>query len=387
MVAKREATYMQKPVYLDCNATTPLDPMVAEIVMRYLAEDFGNAGSRTHAYGNDAKRAVETARRQVAALVAADADEVLFTSGATEANNLALLGLSEHARKVGKLHIISTAIEHKAVLEPLHALADRGFRVSLLPPNAEGWVDPQQLQNELTDETVLVSVMQVNNETGVRQPIAEIVEVLRNHSAYLHVDAAQGFGKDIATLSLGRIDMISASAHKIYGPKGIGALVVRKRGPERPPLTPLMFGGGQERGLRPGTHAVPLIAGFGLASELAAKNQAARRATCEHFRDELLAGLAPLQPAYNGDLTKTLFNTVNLSFGSIDSEALMLHLKELVAISNGSACTSSTYKPSHVLAAMGLPRNRIQSAVRLSWCHMTRPPDWTEVVARVRQLL
>jgi cysteine desulfurase len=374
-------------VYLDCNATTPLEPAVAEIVQRYLVDDFGNAGSRTHGYGNDAKRAVEVARRQVAALVAADSDEVVFTSGATEANNLALLGLADYAKKAGKLHIISSAIEHKAVLEPLQVFAERGFRVSLLPPNSGGWIDPKELQTELTDETVLVSVMQVNNETGVRQPIAEIVEVLENHGAYLHVDAAQGFGKDNAALTHKRIDMISASAHKIYGPKGIGALVLRKRGTERPPLTSLMFGGGQERGLRPGTHAVPLIAGFGLAAELATKNRSARRAACERFRDGLLSGLAPLQPAYNGDLTRTLYNTVNLSLGGLDSEALMLQLKELVAISNGSACTSSSYRPSHVLAAMGLPSDRIQSAVRLSWCHMTQPPDWSEVVKRVKQLL
>ncbi|HEV2801095.1 MAG TPA: cysteine desulfurase DndA [Pyrinomonadaceae bacterium] len=374
-------------VYLDCNATTPLEPAVREEVFKYLSVEYGNAGSRTHDYGARANSAVQRARNQVAHIVDAQHDEVIFTSGATEANNLALLGLSPHGTKTGRRHIISTSIEHKAVLEPLEYLTNNGFEVTLLPPTSGGWVHPESVKSAVRSDTLLVSVMHVNNETGVVQPVTEIAEILKDHTAYFHVDAAQGFGKDLPTLKNGRIDLISVSGHKIYGPKGIGALIARRRGVSRIPLTPLFFGGGQERGLRPGTLAVPLIVGLGLAAEIAVKNSKKRRVACEHFRDHVLAAIKPLNPIINGDPNRTLPHVINFSLAGLDSEALMLALKETIAFSNGSACTSHSYQPSHVLKSMGLDNSVISGAVRMSWCHMTEEPDWADVARTIERLV
>ncbi|MEQ1858876.1 MAG: cysteine desulfurase DndA [Chthoniobacteraceae bacterium] len=374
------------PVYLDCNATTPLEPEVQREMLRFFEEEFGNAGSRTHEYGARAKQAVQNARDQVAAVVAAQREEVLFTSGATESNNIAILGLAEFAERSGRRHIISTQIEHKAVIEPLEELARRGFDVEFLPPNAGGWMEPEKVRAALRPDTLLVSVMHANNETGVVQPVEEIAAVLTGHAAYFHVDAAQTFGKLIEPLRNSRVDLISASAHKIYGPKGVGALIARRRGFERPPLKPLCFGGGQERGLRPGTLPVPLIVALGVAAELALKHHAKRDQQCRSFRDELEAALLPLGPQIHGDTQRTLPHVINLSFAGLDSEAVMVALKGEVAISNGSACTSASYKPSHVLKAMGLADAEIMGALRISWCHMTPKPDWQQV-ARLLQSL
>jgi cysteine desulfurase len=228
--------------------------------------------------------------------------------------------------------------------------------------------------------------MHVNNETGVMQPVTEIADVLADHPAYFHVDAAQGFGKDIKTLQNRRIDFISISGHKIYGPKGIGALITRRRGYNRSPLSPLIFGGGQERGLRPGTLPVPLIVGLGLAAELALKNHSKREKACLAFRDRALKALTPLSPLLNGEQLRVLPHVLNLSFPGLDSEAVMVALKDMVAISNGSACTSHSYQPSHVLKAMGLSVERIEGAIRMSWCHMTEEPDWRGVVKIIKSL-
>ncbi|HEY0077871.1 MAG TPA: cysteine desulfurase DndA [Pyrinomonadaceae bacterium] len=374
------------PIYLDCNATSPIEPKVGEEVIRYLKIEFGNAGSRTHEYGARANQAVQRARDQVAEVVSASREEVVFTSGATESNNLVVLGLAEFGEKTGHKHIVSTAIEHKAVLEPLEALSKRGFEVTLLPPTSEGWVDPDSVSNALRDDTLLVSIMHANNETGVVQPLTEIADGLASHSAYFHVDAAQGFGKDIKTLQNPRIDFISVSGHKIYGPKGIGALITRRRGYKRAPLSPLLFGGGQERGLRPGTLPVPLIVGLGLAAELALKNHSKREKACRALRDRALKALSPLSPLINGEEARTLPHVLNLSFPGLDSEAVMVALKDLVAVSNGSACTSHSYQPSHVLKAMGLSTERIEGAIRISWCHMTEEIDWSGVAKIVKSL-
>ena len=252
------------PIYLDCNATTPIDPAVLEKMYRVWSEEPGNAGSRTHGYGLRAKKLVQRAREQVASVVKGGPDEVLFTSGATESNNLAILGLTPYGIRTGRRHIVSTAIEHKAVLEPLEELEKRDFTVTLVPPSSSGAVTAESVMYALRPDTLLVSIMHVNNETGIRQPIDEIAALLRSHDAYFHVDAAQGFGKELDTLQEDRIDLISISSHKIFGPVGVGCLFARRRGFTRAPLEPIAFGGGQERGLRHGTLPVPLIVGFGL---------------------------------------------------------------------------------------------------------------------------
>lgn len=375
------------PVYLDCNATTPIEPRVAEAVIRYMQHDFGNAGSRTHEYGSVAKVAVSHARAQVAAVVDASPEEVTFTSGATESNNLAILGMAKHAEGIAKRHLITTAIEHKAVLEPLEHLASRGFEITYLSPNSGGWVDPEQLRSALRPETSLVSIMHVNNETGVIQPVREYACVLAEHDAFFHVDAAQGFGKRIDDLREKRIDLISVSGHKIYAPKGIGALVARRRGFRRPPLAPLMFGGGQERGLRPGTLPVHLIVGLGVASQIALDEYASRETACAAIRQSLLSSLELNGARVNGDPSRAVSHVLNVSLLGIDSEAAILALKNVAAVSNGSACTSASYQPSHVLTAMRLSEAEIRSALRISWCHLTPAFDPHSVVAPLQSLM
>jgi cysteine desulfurase len=373
--------------YLDCNATTPLDPAVRETLMRYLMQEFGNEGSRTHEYGARAKQAVQRARDQLAAVVGAKREEITFTSGATESNNLAILGLRHAARKTGRLHCITSAIEHKAVLEPFDALEREGFAVTRLPVGRGGFVEPSALAEALRPDTLLVSLMQANNETGIVQPLAAFADVLSRHDAFFHTDAAQGFGKDLESLRNPRIDMISVSGHKIFAPKGIGALIARRRGYDRVPLMPLMFGGGQERGLRPGTLPVALIAALGEAAELAVRDHEARLRHCTAIRAEALAAFEPLNPRYSGNLERIMPHVMNVAFGGLDSEALIVALKDLIAISNGSACTSSSYTPSHVLKAMGMSDDEANGCVRISWCHLTPRLDWGPVAERIRSLL
>jgi len=363
-----------------------MEPAVADLVREFFLQEYGNEGSRTHAYGATAKQAVQKAREQVAAVVSAKREEVIFTSGATESNNLAILGLAEFGEREGRKHIVSTQIEHKAVLEPLEHLEKRGFEISLVECDRSGAVSAKAVKAALKPETLLVSVMHVNNETGVRQPICEISEILKNHPAYFHVDAAQSFGKELETLRNPRFDLISASAHKLYAPKGVGALIMRRRGYDRPPIEPLFFGGGQERGIRPGTIPVPLVVGFGLSCELAVKNAERRSKRNADFRNRMLETLAPLKPVMHGSPDLIVPHTVNFSVPGVDSEALMVALKELVAVSNGSACTSSNYSPSHVLVAMGLTEEEVSGAVRISWCHLTQEADWKQFVEIIRSL-
>jgi len=375
-----------RPVYLDCNATTPIEPSVREAVTRWFAEDLGNAGSRTHEYGLRAKRSVQAARDQVAMVVDASADEVIFTSGATESNNLAILGIASHGENSGCRHIVSTAIEHKAVLEPLEALEARGFSVTLVPPDTSGVVSADSIQQALRPDTVLVSVMQANNETGALQPVSDIAVALEGHDAFFHVDAAQGYGKDIEPLQNKRIDLISVSGHKIYGPVGIGALIARRRGFKRPPLSPLMLGGGQERGLRPGTLPVPLIIGLGVAAETAIRDQKVREERCRTLRQEALTAFEALDIRVHADPDCTLPHVLNFSVPGIDSEAIMVALKDVAAVSNGSACTSQSYTPSHVIQAMGLPTDAVAGAVRVSWSHLTPDVDWPLITSRIAAL-
>lgn len=371
--------------YFDCAATAPIDPEAREALLRFTDLEYGNAGSRTHDFGARAKRAVQAARGQVAALAAARADEVIFTSGATEANNLAILGLRAHGNAAGRRHIVTTAIEHKAVLEPVQALAAEGFEATFVNPGSDGRVSADAVLAAVRPDTLLVSVMHANNETGVLQPIDSIATGLFGTDVFLHVDAAQSFGKQIAPLADPNIHMISVSGHKLYAPKGIGALIVR-RGRTKVPLAPLAYGGGQERGLRPGTLPVAMIAAFGAACTAAARDADKRRARCVEIREHLLDAFQPLGAEINGSLEHSLASTVNLSFPGLDSEAVMLVLKDQMALSNGSACTSASYAPSHVLVAMGLTADRIDGALRFSWCHMTQEPDWKAVTAAIRGL-
>lgn len=374
------------PVYLDCNATSPLEPEVRDVVLHFLTEEFGNEGSRSHEFGARAKQAAQKARDQVASVVDARRDEVIFTSGATESNNLAILGLAKAGIAQDRKHIITAAIEHKAVLEPCARLAEQGFDMTILPVTPGGVVDLDAFRDALRPETLLVSIMQVNNETGVRQPLQAIAEILKDHPAYFHTDAAQGFGKDLESLRNPRIDLISLSGHKIHAPKGVGALITRRRGYERPPLTPLQFGGGQERGLRPGTLPVALVAALGTAAEIAVRDQAKRVARCREIREQALAALGGLNPRLSGDPALAMDHVLNLAIPGLDSEALMLALKDLIAISNGSACTSSSYTPSHVLKAMGMTDDEANECVRISWCHLTPDVDWDAVSRRISKL-
>jgi cysteine desulfurase len=357
------------PVYLDTAATTQTDRRVADAVYRYMVDEFGNAGSRTHQRGTNALQAVENARRLVASVVNADLTDVVFTSGATEANNLATLGLEEFGLNAGRRHVVSTSIEHKAILEPLARLADRGFEVELVDPDDSGAVTADAVLSRVRSDTLLVSMMHVNNETGVIQPIEDVAAQLPE-AVFMHVDAAQSFGKLLSGLKNPRVDLISISAHKIFGPKGIGALIVRRRNRVRPPISPLTLGGGQERGLRSGTQSVPLIVGLGMASELALIENSDRIEACERFGEVLHNALLEIGGTENGTATRCS-NILNMSIPGLDSEAVILMLKGVADVSNGSACTSSKYEPSHVLRAMGLSKPQIMGAVRFSWDHTT----------------
>jgi len=375
-----------RPIYLDCNATTPIEPRVAEVAREYLEEEFGNSGSRTHEYGAKAKSAVARARSAVAELLGADDDEVIFTSGATESNNLAILGLAEYGLKEGKRHLITSAQEHKAVLEPIEKLRSRGFEVSMLSPGVDGLLSAAALKAALRPDTLLVSLMHVNNETGVIQPLSEYIEVLRSHPAFLHVDAAQSFGKLVEPLRDTRIDLISASGHKIFAPMGVGVLLARCRDYNEPPLEPLMYGGGQEKGVRPGTLPVHLLAALGEAVKIALKTHDKRLAACEKIKECALKELVAAGGVPNGNQAECIASTLNISFPGLDSEALILQLKDIVAISNGSACTSSNYSFSHVLTSMGLEKERIRGALRLSWSHQTPEVNWALVAQKINSL-
>ncbi|MCL1076577.1 cysteine desulfurase DndA [Parashewanella spongiae] len=371
--------------YLDCNATTPIAPEVAQIVTKYLFEEYGNAGSRTHEFGVNAKQAVELARKSVASVVDADKSEVTFTSGATESNNIAILGLNSFAKTANKKHIITTCIEHKAVLEPIMELEKQGFDVTYIEPSQTGLISPESLKSALRDDTVLVSIMHINNETGCIQDITAFCDVLNESEAYFHVDAAQSFGKYSKYLQNKRIDMISVSGHKIYAPKGVGALITRKRGFKKVPLQPLMYGGGQEKGLRPGTLPVALIAGLGESARLSLSHSEQWQEHCQKLKNKAVEELSCFNIQVNGDNTSA--SVLNFSIPGLNSEAALVALKGVIAVSNGSACTSSSYTPSHVLTAMQLDDERIDSAIRMSWCYMTKELPLEEMKERISKFL
>ncbi|MFD6377633.1 cysteine desulfurase DndA [Streptomyces albidoflavus] len=352
--------------YLDVAATTRVDPRVADVVLHWMTEDFGNAGSRTHEYGTRAKKAVKEARTFLAGTVGAKAEEVIFTSGATESNNIALLGIAPHGEKHQRHHIITSAIEHKAVVEPLLHLQGKGFEVDFLEPGPSGRIATEAVLEKLRPDTLLVSLMHVNNETGVIQPVAELAEKLRETPTYFHVDAAQGYGKLPGDLKA-PIDLISISGHKVGAPKGVGALVTRRRGWAKVPLEPIMFGGGQERKLRPGTLPVPLIMGFYEAAKIFQETRGNWEREARDMRERILTAFSRTRFKVNGDAERSVPHILNVTFDGLNAEALIVRLKSQVAVATGSACTSASYTPSHVLTAMGLPEDVAANGLRFSW--------------------
>lgn len=354
---------MKFPIYLDNHATTRVDPRVLERMLPLFGEQYGNAASRSHAFGWQAEELLEVARGQVAATVGASATEILFTSGATEANNLAILGAAEAYGSRGK-HIITQVTEHKAVLDVCHHLETRGFRVTFLPVDVDGLVTVQAVEAAMEPDTILVAVMAANNEIGTVQPIRDIGKLCHKRGVLFHCDAAQAVGRIPLDVQADSIDLLSLSGHKIYGPKGIGALYVRRRDP-RVILKPFMFGGGHERGLRPGTVNTPGAVALGAACALTQTegSQESQRVTAlrDRLRERITSALDDVR--LNGHGEKRLPGNLSLSFGGVDGEALMLSLRD-VAVSGGSACTSATLAPSYVLLALGLTPERCHSTLR-----------------------
>jgi cysteine desulfurase len=351
------------PIYLDYSATTPVDPRVAAKMIPWLTEHFGNPASRSHAYGWDAEAAVEEAREQVAKLVNADPKEIVWTSGATESNNLAIKGAAHFYSGKGK-HIITLRTEHKAVLDTFRELEREGFEATYLDPKEDGLIDLDAFRAALRPDTVLVSIMFVNNEIGVIQPIAEIGEICREKGIIFHVDAAQATGKVVIDLDKLKVDLMSFSAHKTYGPKGIGALYVRRK--PRIRLEAQMHGGGHERGLRSGTLATHQIVGMGEAFRIAREEMGVENERIRMLRDRLLKGLQDIEATYvNGDLEARVPHNLNISFAYVEGESLIMAIKE-VAVSSGSACTSASLEPSYVLRALGREDELAHSSIRFS---------------------
>lgn len=372
---------VKTPVYLDYQASTPVDGRVLDVMLPYLSEKFGNPHSRSHAFGWEAEEAVEVAREQIAEIIGADPKEVIFTSGATESNNLAIKGVA-HFYKARKDHVITCVTEHKCVLESCRTLEREGFTLTYLPVRRNGLIDLGELSRAFTERTALVSIMAVNNEIGVIQPVAEIGALCREHGAFFHTDAAQAIGRiDVDVNEMG-IDLMSLTAHKVYGPKGIGALYVRRR--PRVRLTPLFDGGGQERGFRSGTLPAPLCVGFGEACRLARLEMADEAKRIGALRDRLYDGITTRLAgvALNGDAMTRIPGNLNLSFGHVDAEALMASLKA-VAVSSGSACTSASLEPSFVLKALGVEDRLAHASIRFSLGRFTTEAEIDFVIEEV----
>jgi cysteine desulfurase len=375
---------MKRPIYLDHHATTPIDAAVLEAMMPYLTDRFGNAASRTHRYGWEAEEAVHTAREQVASLLHAKPEEIIFTSGATESDNLALKGIAWAYRDKGS-HIITTPTEHKAVLDTCKALEKQGFEITYVPVDSTGLVDPDAIRNAITPQTILISVMQVNSEIGTIAPLAEIGAIAREHGVLFHSDAVQGVGKIACDVDELQVDLMSISAHKIYGPKGIGALYVRKTRPQRIRLQPLIDGGGHERGLRSGTLNVPGIVGFGHACVLCQQLWPEESVRLRRLRQRLYEGLtARLDDVYlNGHPERRVPGNLNLSFARVQDESLLLSLQYVVALSSGSACTSDSHESSYVLRAIGVEEGLAHAAIRFGLGRYTTAEEIDTVIEAV----
>jgi len=375
---------MTTPTYMDYSATTPVDERVAAIMMKYLTldGDFGNPASNSHYYGWQADEAVKKARKQVADLISADPREVVFTSGATESDNLAIKGVAHFYKKKGN-HIITLKTEHKAVLDTCRQLEREGFEVTYLDPMPNGLLDLQVLKDAIREETILVSIMHVNNEIGVIQDIETIGKLCREHKVFFHVDAAQSAGKVAINVNELPVDLMSFSAHKIYGPKGIGALYVRRK--PRIRLEAQMHGGGHERGMRSGTLATHQIAGMGEAFAIAQVEMAEENKRITALRDRLLAGFVDMEEVQvNGDLERRIPGNLNISFNYVEGESLMMAINE-IAVSSGSACTSASLEPSYVLRALGLNDELAHSSIRFSIGRYTTEADIDKAIVLVRE--
>lgn len=375
---------MSKPIYLDYAATTPVDPRVAEKMCRYLTMDggFGNAASRSHAFGWEAEQAVEEARKQVARLVNCNPKEIVWTSGATESDNLAIKGVAEFYAKKGK-HIITCKSEHKAVLDVCRHLERFGYEVTYLDPEPNGLVDLAKLEAAMREDTILVSIMHVNNEIGVIQDIEAIGELTRARGILFHVDAAQSAGKLPIDLGKLKVDLMSFSAHKVYGPKGMGALYVRRK--PRVRLEAQTHGGGHERGMRSGTLATHQIVGMGEAFRIAGEEMAEENERVRMLRDRLLEGIKDIEEVYiNGDMEQRVPQNLNISFNYVEGESLMMALRDL-AVSSGSACTSASLEPSYVLRSIGRPDELAHSSLRFSIGRFTTVEDIDRAVALIHE--
>ena len=372
------------PIYLDYNSTTPVDPRVLEAMLPYFTQKFGNAASRSHAFGWEGEEAVDIAREQVARLLGAETKEIVFTSGATEGDNLALKGVFEAYASKGN-HFITVVTEHKAVLDAAHHIERLGGEVTFLPVNPEGFIDLRQLEAAIRPTTVLIAVMYANNEIGVIQPIPAISAIARRHGILFFTDATQAVGKVPIDVNADGIDLLTLSAHKMYGPKGIGAVYVRRRDP-RVRLTAQMDGGGHERGMRSGTLNVPAIVGLGMACEICEREMIAEAARVAKLRDRLETGLLAIDGArVNGSREFRLPHTTNLSFPGVDGEALLAGLGKDVALSSGSACTSASMEPSYVLKALGVEDQLAHSSLRLGLGRFTTEEEVDYAIGRIRE--
>jgi cysteine desulfurase len=373
---------MKLPIYLDYQSTTPMDPRVIDVVVKTMTEDFGNPHSRTHAFGWKAEELVEIARKQVADLIGADAKEIFFTSGATESNNIAIKGV---ARFYGteKNHIITTATEHKCVINSARDLEAEGFKTTFLPVQQNGLIDLEKLEAAITDKTCIVSIMTVNNEIGVIQPIKKIGALCRKKGVFFHTDAAQAFGKIPLDVNEANIDLMSISGHKIYGPKGIGAIYIRRK--PRVRIKPLFSGGGQERGIRSGTLAPALIVGLGKAAEIAKNEMAKDTAHIKKLSDKLAKGIMETTHVYlNGDKEHRYDGNLNFSFAGIEGESMIMAIKDL-AVSSGSACTSSSLEPSYVLHSLGVEDELAHTSIRFGIGRFTTEEEIDYAIKTIKE--
>lgn len=373
-------------VYLDYNASEPIDERVLNYMVDVYRNFIGNADSRTHNFGENARQVVENARGEVASILGINKDEVFFTSGATESNNIAILGLKSYGLTEGKKHIITTSIEHKSVLESAKAMQKQGFEVDFIRPDKSGRISVKHVLNKVRKDTLLVSVMHVNNETGIIQPIQEIGTVLSDKGVLFHVDATQSFGKFVEELKSLNYDMMSMSAHKFGGPQGIGALILKRKRHKLPPIKAITYGGHQEHGLRPGTIPVALVAGLGKACKIASEEYRQKRDNYKMIKNTLIDILEEtnLKFSFNGDQVFCVPNTMNICINGVASEALMLSSKNYCGISNGSACNSSSYELSYVLTEMGFSVDRIENSIRISW---GADIDMSDMVLSFKKLL